>query len=142
MKFLAILILVTASVSSFASESVILTKTYSKRDSWELFRYQYRLNTNLGRAWFKVEIENEGGPHDDLEWEDHRVMPEGMVYDQATGEVRINDTICATTRQGRRSIKIYPTGRCVLTDRNTTIQVDDGFNINTKKQLQIILELR
>ena len=142
MKSILAVILCLSALSAFADEKVILTKTYSKRDSWELFRYQYRLNTNLGRAWFKVEIENEGGTFDDLEWEDHRVMPEGMIFDKTTGEVRINDTICATTRQGRRSIKIYPTGRCVLSDRNTTIQVDDGFNIVTKKQLQVILELR
>ena len=81
-------------------------------------------------------------PFDDLHYEDHRVMPEGMRFDTATGEIKINDTICATTRQGRRSLRIYPTGRCVVRGEERLIQVDDGFNIINKKQLQITLELR
>lgn len=141
MRTLLVAAICLFTVQAFANSSVILSKVYSKNEKWELFRYQYRVNTELGRAWFKVELQDMS-PFEELDYQDKRVMPEGMVYDASNNEIRINDTICATTRTTRRSIKIYPTGRCLLSDNEKTISIDDGFNIVKKKQLDIILTVQ
>ncbi|MBD66881.1 MAG: hypothetical protein CME62_16885 [Halobacteriovoraceae bacterium] len=138
MKNIGLLMLLTLSLSVFATESVILTKTYNKNDKWELYRTQYKVNTDLGRAWFKIELADMS-PFDDLDYQDARVMPEGMYFDQATGDIMINDTVCATTKSSRRYLKIYPTGNCEVRGEERKVQIDDGYNIITKKQLNIIL---
>ncbi|MAZ47416.1 MAG: hypothetical protein CME65_02565 [Halobacteriovoraceae bacterium] len=140
MKRILAAVVCLLSVQAFATSNVILSKVYPKNDKWELDRYQYRVNTQLGRAWFKVELADMS-PFEDLDWEDHRVMPQGMVYDSANNEIRINDTVCATTRSTRRSLRIYPTGRCTLSDRESIVRIDDGFNIITKKKLEVILTI-
>ena len=136
-KLLAILVL-TMTTTAMANTTVILSKTYPKNEKWELYRTQYRLNTTMGRAWIKFELADMS-PHDDLDYDDTQVKVPGMSFNQVTGDVVYNGVVCATTKSGRRNIKIYPTGKCKIGSNVENIQVDDGFYVKTKKRLNITL---
>ena len=142
MKTLIALIVLASSTFSLAGETTILTETLSNRVSQiSLYRTQYRINTELGRAWMKVEVQydHRGGHAEEWSYIDKRVKVPGMSYDNRTGNIVFNGVVCATTKSGRRSIKIYPTGSCKANLHVNTIRVDDGFNIVTKKKVDVTL---
>lgn len=136
-KLIATLIL-TISASAMAGQTTILMKTYPKNQSWELFRTQYKVNPTMGRAWIKVELADMT-PFDELSYEDSRVKVSGMSFNKVTGDIVLNGTVCATTKSSSNSIKIYPTGNCKFSGSERKILVDDGFNIITRKQLNVTI---
>lgn len=136
-KLLAILVL-TITTTAMANTTVILSKVYPKNEKWELYRTQYKLNTDLGRAWIKVELADMT-PFDELDFDDSNVKVPGMSYNMVSGDVVLNGVVCATTKKSRRSIKIYPTGNCKIGSNVQKIQVDDGFYVKTKKQLNVTI---
>lgn len=136
-KLLAILVL-TITTTAMANTTVIVSKVFPKNQKWELFRTQYKLNTDLGRAWILVEL-TDMTPFDDIDYQDLNVKIPGMSYNKVSGDVVVNGVVCATTKKTRRSIKIYPTGNCKIGSNVQKIQVDDGFYVKTKNQLNVTL---
>lgn len=138
MKTLLALLTATISASAISAQATILTKVYPKNQKWEVFRTQYKVNPSMGRAWIKVELADMT-PFDDIAYEDQNVKVPGMSFNQATGDIVVNGTVCATSKSTRSSIKIYPTGNCKVSSYEERISVDDGFNMITKKKLNVIL---
>lgn len=138
MKTLIAALILSISASAMASQTTILTKVYPKKQRWEVYRTQFKVNPELGRAWFKVELADMT-PNRDLNYQDVRVKVPGMSFNKATGDIVINGTVCATTKTTRRYLKIYPTGKCKVSGIERQISVDDGFNIIIKKKLDVIL---
>lgn len=142
MKTLMALLLITTSAVTLANETTILTETLSKRaKEISLYRTQYRFNADMGRAWLKLEIQfdDSNGHADEWSYIEKRVRVPGMSYDNNTGSIMYNGVVCATTKQGRVFTNIYPTGNCMTKLYVDTIQVDDGFNMVTKKKVDVVL---
>ena len=138
MKLLLFFVLLGSSLCSFAGETLIHEKQSYKYDEWSLFRTQYRVNPTLGRAWVELELV-EQDLTDDGDWETVRVKVPGMYLDSSTGDIVMNNTVCATTDMRSNKIMIYPTGDCEFNQVKDKVQVDDGFNLKTKRRLRVYL---
>lgn len=103
------------------------------------------VNKKLGRAW--VVVTETSYTFGDAHYTDKRVLVPGLSYDQATKEViytlGTERIVCSNLYNQRWVIDIggslHDTGRCRFAVEVVKIQKDDGFEIESKKVVQVNL---
>lgn len=146
-KLIACLALV-ASTATLA-DSIKIFELQSRRYSPRDVSVVYKLNPELGRAWVNVELTDMRG--DDIDYDTHRVLVEGMSMNAektaVVMEANGRQVDCATVtpktgRFGRSLLIINPTGACEFETKIVKRDVDDGFEIKSKTFVQVYLNLK
>lgn len=135
---------------AFSAMAGASTKVFEIRDSRHSEKdvsTSFRVNTELGRAWIEITLEDRR--FDDISYDHHRALVKGLSMN-AEGNAIVLDqdgalTECATVTPkdgvfGRRLI-IRPTGRCIFTPKFTKIDVDNGFEVRKVRVLQVYLNV-
>lgn len=141
MKTLLALIISLTSLSALAGE----IKVYD-RPTWEYGQaYSYspslEINKDLGRAWVNISFVTLGdGPL----YSDKRVQIEGLSYNSTTNQVLLDvegtQIVCANVKTSRVfGTNIKPTGNCTFKQKNYTVEVDNGFEIEKVQKIKITL---
>lgn len=104
---------------------------------------RFVINPDLGRAWVEIDI------YQDLfeTQETHRVAVPGLTYNPQTAQVLYEvggqQVVCATVEKGGAWIfthdRIEPTGNCEFRRHYATVQVDDGFSVQTQQRMEVRL---
>ncbi len=136
--------------SAFAASAGTSTRIFEIRDSRHSEKdvtTTYRVNSELGRAWVEITLEDHS--FDDISYDHHRTLVNGLALN-AEGTAIVFDqdgalTECAivTPKDGvfGRKLIIRPTGNCTFTPKFTKIDVDNGFEVRKVRMLQIYLNV-
>lgn len=143
-KLIAILALMISS-AAFA-ESILIFEEAASRGR-EIYRVDYNVNKKLNRAWIDITVAESFG--DDTHYDDSRVLVKGLSYDPELNGVVYDlngeKVLCGTFYNARWVIdygmSFRPTGRCSLTTKNKTVEVDNGFEIYKVKMHQVFFNV-
>lgn len=113
----------------------------------EVYHTIFRVNKDLNRAWVEVTLAETVG--DSTFYEDHNVKVEGLAYSPELNGVVFNrngeEIVCGTFYNRRwtidRGMSFLPTGRCELSHKTVTKNVDDGFYVRKVKVFQVFLTI-
>ena len=142
MKALITGLLLTLSIGASAAQIEVYSNVHnqSKYDVY-IDNLGFVVNAELGRA--AVEF---------LLWDDSYYKTvvqtvDDLYFDQATGNVMYNNTVCATTRSRRRvifgrKIKVYKTGACKFNVIKDKVSVDNGLRIKRKNRISVYMNIR
>lgn len=140
-----ILIVLALVLSSIASADSI--KVFETRYDYSDYTPEFQINKSLGRAWVNVvEAESTG---DSTYYHDNRVLVEGLSYNAADRTIvleRDGQLVVCAELYNRRFIldggnSIRLTKSCSFSQKIVKVQFDNGFEIRTKKMLQVFLNV-
>ena len=124
-------------------------KLYSTLDGYAETSAKFEINSELGRAWVNLEIDE--GPTDvDFETYELRVKVDGLSFNNENGSVIYTDgnktTNCmVTTSRGRGLFKrtlLASTGNCKFTKKKMIKKYDNGFEIKTRSYIETYLTIK
>lgn len=134
MKTLLTGLLLLASLGATAGQVEVYTATPGAWGTKTIEYIRYAVNAPLGRAAIKFDVCEFKVDEDDCKRK-VAVVP-GLYFNNSTGDIVLEEngslTVCATTKQRRRTLKIRPTGDCVLKSNKVKVSVDDGFRVRTR----------
>lgn len=143
-KLIAVIALVFSAVA-IADSAMIYETRASGVD--ELLP-EFEINKELGRAWVNVVERQYWG--DDSTYHDNRVLVEGLSYD-ANEKVVIfekadGERVVCSKHYNRRWVidiggSLNDTGKCKFSVKSHIVEVDNGFEINKVKMLQVFLNV-
>lgn len=141
--FIALIALVFSAVA--VAESTMIYETRAM--GIDELMPEYQINKELGRAWVNVVERQFWG--DSSTYQDNRVKVEGLSYDNVAKQLVMEKNgervVCANLVNRRWTIDIggslRNTGRCSFSVKKTTVEVDNGFEINRIKMLQVYLNV-
>lgn len=144
-KLIAVLALMISS-AAFAESMVIFEEEASRGE--DIYRVDFDVNKKLNRAWVNVSVAESFG--DDTHYTDTRVKIKGLAYDPEQNGVVYDlngeQVLCGTFYNARWVIdygmSFRPTGRCTLTNKKITVEVDNGFEIYKIQKLQVIFSVK
>lgn len=141
MKSLIALLLTISSLSALAGEIPFFDRP--TMEYWRVISFtpEFAINKDLGRAWVEVDfLEMNEGPITTAE----KVKIEGLSFNTTTSQIQLDvegvQIICANVKINFWGTKIKPTGKCVFKQTTYTVQVDDGYEINTIERRKISLK--
>jgi hypothetical protein len=141
MKTLIGLFLTLTTLSAFAGEITVLDRTVTSYNYSRSFAQDFEINTELGRAWLNLKFSD--GNSDGPAYDEERIKIEGLSFNPTTSQIQLDvdgvQVICANVKIGRLSTRIRPTGKCSFKQKNYTVKVDDGFEVNEVEKLKITL---
>ena len=139
MKTLIILAFMVFSLQALASEQTVSTKLMESDSPFHVYAPKLKIDTNdIGRAWVEVKIAYED--IEDMYNETVKIKVPNLRHNLDTGEIMLNDVICATvTKKLRRRLlrspvyktKVIETGACHFDAKAMTkeVTIDTGFDL-------------
>jgi hypothetical protein len=145
MKALILSLALLTSLPALASTTLILDLVNSR---WSYDGVSYRINEELGRAWLEVNLSDSGS--ENTSYRTERVKLEGLRYDAGSQQIVLEQNgelvVCADVRELPRRVfnrvGIYPTGRCTFSSRRVRLPYDNGFEIRTRRHLQVFMTIQ
>lgn len=145
MKALITGLLLTLSIGASAVQIEVYSNVHnqSKHDV-SIDNLGFVVNAELGRAAVEFLL------WDDSDSGDYKTIVQtvdDLYFDQATGNVMYNNTVCATTRVRRRvifgrKVKVSKTGACKFNVIKDKVSIDDGFRIKRKNRISVYMNIR
>ncbi len=144
-KILTVLALVF-SFSAAADSIKIFEKDIDRGE--DLYSIDYQVNKSLNRAW--VQVTTVESFSDDSHYTDERALVPNLSYDAVVNGIVYNlngeQVVCGTFYNRRWTIdfgmSVRETGRCKFENKIVKVQVDNGYEIYTKKVLQVFLNVQ
>lgn len=140
MKTLIGLFLTFTTLSAFAGEITVLDRNLWSYTTTTSYAQEFDINPELGRAWITLKFsDGSDGPV----YNDERVKVEGLSFNPTTSQVQLDvdgvQIICANVKIRRFSTTIRPTGKCVIKQKQYSVKVDNGYEVETIEKLKITL---
>lgn len=133
-------------ISTLASAESILVYEGEGARAFD-YSAEFSINKKLGRAWITVTETRPG--IDGSDYIDTRVLVPGLSYDVEAKQViftKGNEKIVCGELYNKPWVidvggSIRTTERCLIGVKNSKIQVDDGFEIKTRRVVQVTLTI-
>lgn len=146
MKMLITILATIISSAAFAESTMIFEETASRGQ--EIYRLDFDVNKKLNRAWVDITVAESFG--DDTHYSDSSVLVKGLSYDPEQNGVVYDlngeKVLCGTFYNAPWVIdygmSFRSTGRCTLTKKKVTVEVDNGFEIYKVKKLQVFFNVQ
>ena len=127
------------SIASASANEIIIQEIGNGMTN-PLVSTSFEVNRELGRAWVAVSV---GDGFREGDSSDFRILVPGLLYDAAQGQIRYEDTVCATVKTTKlfKGLNIKPKKACVLGSRVIEKTIDTGFERVKEQRLQILLNV-
>lgn len=140
MKTLLALIISLTTLSAFAGEITLMDRATWNFYPSSSYTQDFEINKELGRAWVSLKF-NDGS--EGASYDEQRVKVEGLSFNPTTSQIQLDvdgvQIICANVKINFFGTKIRPTGKCTFKQKNYSVKVDNGYEVETIQKLKITL---